>query len=82
MCRLTEGGAIAGSTLTQDDALRRAVRAGVPLEVAVASLTSTPAAALGEEELGTLSVGSSADAVLLDADLTVRAVWADGVPIA
>ena len=78
VARLTEGDAIAGSTLTQDDALRRAVRAGVPLEVAVNALTRIPAAALAEENLGKLSVGSIADAVLLDADLAVRAVWVDG----
>lgn len=79
VARLAEGGAIAGSTLTQDAALRVAVAAGAPLPIAVQALTSTPAAAVGRPDLGTLAVGALADAVLLDADLQVRRVWTAGV---
>jgi len=77
--RLDVGGAIAGSTLTQDAALRVAVAAGIALPAAVAALTSVPARALGEEgRLGSLRVGATADAVLLDDALSVRGVWVDG----
>jgi len=76
--RVRATGAIAGSTLTQDLALRNAVAFGVPLPDAVAALTSIPAAAVGAEGVGTLAPGARADAVLLDADLRVRAVWANG----
>lgn len=79
VARLAEGGAIAGSTLTQDVALRVAVAAGAPLAVAVRALTSTPAAAVGRPDLGTLAVGALADAVLLDESLHVRRVWTAGV---
>lgn len=80
VARLDDGGAIAGSTLTQDVALRRVVGAGVPLAVAVRALTSTPADAIGRADLGRLGVGSRADAVLLDDELRVQRVWVDGVP--
>lgn len=72
---------IAGSTLTQDVALRRAVHdSGIPFEVAVAALTSVPAAAVGRAgDLGRLEAGYAADAVLLGDDLTVEAVWGGGI---
>ncbi|AUG30541.1 MULTISPECIES: N-acetylglucosamine-6-phosphate deacetylase [Microbacterium] len=80
--RLDVGGAIAGSTLTQDAALRLAVRAGVPLATAVGALTHVPARAVGvADRFGSLAVGRAADAVLLDERLTVRSVWVDGIPV-
>ncbi|MFS0718638.1 N-acetylglucosamine-6-phosphate deacetylase [Arthrobacter sp. 1P04PC] len=76
-------GPIAGSTLTLDEALRRAVRdAGIPLTEAVTALTGTPARAIGRgTDLGLLAPGYQADAVLLDEDLAVTAVFAAGRPI-
>ncbi len=84
IARLREGGAIAGSTLTQDAALRWAVEtAGVPLTDAVTALTSTPAQVIGHgERLGHLRSGYAADAVLLDPELRVTSVWCDGERIA
>lgn len=76
--RLVAGGAIAGSTLTQDAALRHVVAAGVPLADAISALTSAPAAAVGRDDLGSLAPGFAADAVLLTPGLNVRAVWVDG----
>ena len=70
--------AIAGSTLTQDTALRRCVAAGVTLPDAVRALTSTPARTLGRHDLGDLRIGMLADAVLLTGDLRVRQVWTAG----
>ncbi|MET0297423.1 MAG: N-acetylglucosamine-6-phosphate deacetylase [Microbacterium sp.] len=78
VARLVHGGAIAGSTLTQDAALRQAVQAGVPLEDAVTAVTATPARVLGEVALGALEPDHVADAVLLTRDLDVRAVWLAG----
>jgi N-acetylglucosamine-6-phosphate deacetylase len=73
-------GAIAGSTLTQEHALRLATqRCGQSLRAAVAALTWTPARALGMEGLlGRLAPGYAADAVLLDGDCAVRAAWGAG----
>ncbi|SIN95138.1 N-acetylglucosamine-6-phosphate deacetylase [Agromyces cerinus] len=84
VARLREGGSIAGSTLTQDEALRRAVlECGIPLDEAVGALTVTPAAAIGRAgDLGRLQPGFAADAVLLDADLRVQAVWGAGSRLA
>lgn len=81
VARLAEGDSIAGSTLTQDAALRHAVAAGVPLPAAVRALTATPAGALGRDDLGTLEPDRLADAVLLSSDLQVRAVWVGGSPV-
>lgn len=81
VARLVDGGAIAGSTLTQDAALRTAVAAGVALPDAVDALTVVPARAIGRPGLGILAPGYAADAVLWDADLTVRAVWSDGTRV-
>ncbi len=78
--RLADGGAIAGSTLTQDAALRHVVGAGIALADAVTALTRTPADAIGRPDLGRLAAGSAADAVLLSAELAVRSVWTAGIP--
>jgi N-acetylglucosamine-6-phosphate deacetylase len=76
IARTDDTGAIAGSTLTQDVALRRAVEAGVPLVEAVRALTETPARAVGRaSDLGRLDIGYRGDLVLLDADLRVTDVW-------
>ena len=83
VARLTEGGSIAGSTLTLDDALRRAVtEAGIPVEAAVLALTEAPASAVGRgHDLGRLSAGYAADAVLLDDDFRVLQVFSSGAPL-
>jgi N-acetylglucosamine-6-phosphate deacetylase len=76
IARTDDTGSIAGSTLTQDVALRRAVEAGVALPEAVRALTETPAAAIGRgSDLGALQIGRIGDAVLLDAELRVVDVW-------
>ncbi|HEU0181083.1 MAG TPA: N-acetylglucosamine-6-phosphate deacetylase [Agromyces mariniharenae] len=84
VARLLEGGSIAGSTLTQDTALRRAViDSGIPLDEAVGALTVAPAAAIGRaHDLGRLDPGYAADAVLLTPDLDVEAVWGAGARLA
>ncbi len=71
---------IAGSTLTLDSALRRAVDVvGLSWPDAVGAVTAVPARALGYgERLGLLEPGYAADAVALDADGVVTAVWAAG----
>ncbi|MFB9377104.1 N-acetylglucosamine-6-phosphate deacetylase [Kineococcus gynurae] len=75
VARLVEGGAVAGSTLTLDRALRFAVQeAGLGLDDALAAVTTTPAAVLGRPDVGHLEVGARGGAVLLDADLRVLAV--------
>jgi N-acetylglucosamine-6-phosphate deacetylase len=84
VARLLQGGSIAGSTLTQDEALRRAVvDSGIPLDEAVGAVTEAPAAAIGRSgDLGRLDPGFAADAVLLGHDLAVEAVWGAGARLA
>ena len=74
---------IAGSTLTQDVALRNAVAlAGRSLPEAVAALTSVPARALGlGDRLGRLAPGFAADLVALSPALEVQRVWGAGRPL-
>jgi N-acetylglucosamine-6-phosphate deacetylase len=81
VARLAGTAVLAGSTLTQDEALRRAVGPGrLGLEASVAALTAVPARVLGRGDLGLLAPGYRADVVLLDASLRVQRVWAEGRP--
>ncbi|KQQ07439.1 N-acetylglucosamine-6-phosphate deacetylase [Rathayibacter sp. Leaf296] len=70
---------LAGSTLTQDRALRFALDAvGLPEPTAVGALTATPARVLGRTDLGLLQPGHRGDLVLLDASHRVEWVRAEG----
>lgn len=78
VARLAEGGAIAGSTLTMDAAVRYYARAAGAGDVAaVTAATATPARALGLST-GRIAPGTPADLVLLDDALAVTAVWRRG----
>ncbi|MFD0229009.1 N-acetylglucosamine-6-phosphate deacetylase [Streptomyces hirsutus] len=80
VARLVEGGSIAGSTLTLDRALKRAVTVdGLPVEHAVAALSANPARLLGmDDRIGSLEPGKDADLVVLDADFTLTGVMRRG----
>ncbi len=80
LAKLAGTGTIAGSTLTQDAALRVAIEAaGIAPRDAITALTRTPARALGlDHRHGMLAAGFAADTVLLDHAWRVHAVWADG----
>lgn len=72
-------GTLAGSVLTLDVALRNLVAAtGCGLADALATVTSTPADILGEEQVGRITLGRPADLVVLDADLRVALTLVDG----
>ncbi|MCD0451292.1 N-acetylglucosamine-6-phosphate deacetylase [Actinocorallia sp. API 0066] len=72
VARLVEGGSLAGSTLTMDAALRRAVKeVGLPIETASRYASAIPAKVLGLGDRGTLVPGRRADLVILDGDLNV-----------
>jgi N-acetylglucosamine-6-phosphate deacetylase len=65
-CRDAEG-RLAGSTLTQELALRNFIQwTGWPFEDALHALTSNPAGALGLAKKGVLEPGADADIVILD----------------
>lgn len=78
--RLAGTQTLAGSTLTMDRALRRAVQVlGVPMAVAVDAASSTPARVLGlDDRVGGLEAGRDADLVVLSDALVVEAVMVGG----
>jgi N-acetylglucosamine-6-phosphate deacetylase len=79
--RLASTRSLAGSTLTMDQALRRAVRdSGLSIEQASAAASTNPARVLGlDASIGSIAPGRRADLVVLDDDLQLTAVMAGGV---
>jgi N-acetylglucosamine-6-phosphate deacetylase len=75
-----DGAALAGSTLTMIEAVRRSVQAaGLPLVDAVRMATLNPARQLRRaKEMGSLAAGKRADLVWFDRAFQVRGVWLDG----
>jgi N-acetylglucosamine-6-phosphate deacetylase len=79
VARLVAGGAIAGSTLTLDGAVRFAIeQAGFSPADAFAAVTATPARMLGLADRGQLAEGMRADLCHMDSNLRVAGVWASG----
>ena len=79
VARLRDGGALAGSTLTQDVALRHLVEVvGVDLSAASTMLSATPAHALGLTDRGQIAPGLRADLVVLTPALEVADVFRAG----
>ena len=73
-------GRLAGSTLTMDEAVRRAVcEVGLTIEQAVAAASAHPARLLGlTDRCGAIAAGLDADLVVLDSDLRVERVMIGG----
>ena len=80
VARLAADGTIAGSTLTMDRALRRAVTVdGLPLPQAVEAVSGTPARLLGlADRVGSVEPGKDADLVVLDEEFEVTGVMRKG----
>jgi N-acetylglucosamine-6-phosphate deacetylase len=78
--RLADSGRLAGSTLTMDVAVRRAVQeCGIPIVEASVAASGTPARLIGREhEIGAVEPGLYADLVLLDTGLAVVDVLTRG----
>lgn len=78
--RLAATGTLAGSTLTMDAAVRRAVvECGLPIEVASAAASANPARVLGiGDRCGAIALGHDADLVVLDDELRLLRVMAGG----
>jgi N-acetylglucosamine-6-phosphate deacetylase len=75
-------GTIAGSNISLSQGLRYAVRFGVSLEDAVLSATHIAAKSIGlSDVVGSIAVGTSADMVLLNSDLTIKKVFIEGEDI-
>ncbi len=80
VARLVDGDTIAGSTLTMDVAVQRAVtEVGMSLLEASRAASLVPATLLGvADRYGSLVPGHAADFVVLGPDLDLRAVMVDG----
>jgi len=78
-CARLVSGALAGSLLTMDAAVRTMVRkAEMPLEFALPLASSVPAGELGLAKIGRIASGADADFTELDADLHSARVWIAG----
>ncbi|MGP3983486.1 N-acetylglucosamine-6-phosphate deacetylase [Streptomyces sp. KR80] len=80
VARLVAGGSIAGSTLTLDQAFRRAVLVDrLPVEQVVEAISANPARLLGMyDRIGSLEPGKDADLVVLDGDFGLVGVMRKG----
>ncbi|WP_261302116.1 N-acetylglucosamine-6-phosphate deacetylase [Paenibacillus andongensis] len=83
VARLTEGGALAGSTLTMIEALRFMVReVGVSVEDASRFASGNPARLLRlEASHGSIAQGKQADLLLVSPELELEHVWVRGKEI-
>jgi len=75
---LVDGGALAGSVIALDDAVRNLVASGVAFPAAIAAAGRNPLAMLGITDRGRIAVGQRADLVELDGALAVRRVMRAG----
>jgi len=77
--RLVRAGSLAGSTLTLDAAVRRAVQVcGLTIVEAAQAAATAPARLLGRTDIGAIADGCAADLVLLDDDLRLSRVMRHG----
>jgi N-acetylglucosamine-6-phosphate deacetylase len=78
--RLATNGSLAGSTVTMDEAVRRAVtEADLPIGIAVAAASTNPARLMGMAGVrGSIAAGLVADLIHLDADLRPRRIMRNG----
>ena len=77
--RLASNGALAGSVLVMNKALKNVYEiTGLPLSQLVRTTSWNQACALGLKDLGRIEPGYCADLAVLDNDFEVRAVWVDG----
>jgi N-acetylglucosamine-6-phosphate deacetylase len=81
---MPNGTALASSVVGMDHCVRTFHQlTGIPLEVVIRMATLTPARIAGVDDVvGSLAPGKRADLVILDRDLAVRQVYADGGRVA
>ena len=77
----TPDGAIAGSTSTLFDCVKKAIEFGIPVKDAFAMASSTPYHYLGINNKGILSEGFDADFIAVDKNLNLKYVVISGQKI-
>jgi N-acetylglucosamine-6-phosphate deacetylase len=80
VARLTQGGALAGSTLTMIEAFRYSVEeVGLSMADASRAASGNPARVIGIDHItGSLVAGKRADVLLISPDWKVSRVWVEG----
>lgn len=74
-----EDGTLAGSTLSQDVALRNMIKIGIPSEDVIPMLTETPARQINADHYkGKLAVGYDADINILSEEFFVQSTYTQG----
>ncbi len=81
VCRLVEGGSIAGSVSNLFECMVNAVKTmDIPLETAVRAAALNPARVLSEDKrLGSIAPGKQADILILDKELNLKHVIKKGI---
>ncbi len=74
-------GALAGSALTLDAAVRNVCDGGAGLAEALVAVTEAPARLLRRDDIGRLRPGARADVVVLDEHLSVAQTLVGGTPV-
>lgn len=74
VARLRNSGGLAGSTLTMDTAVRRALAFGLSVRQVTLASSANACRMLGESNRGSIEVGQRADIVLLTEELAIREV--------
>lgn len=78
-CTLIDG-TLAGSVTNLFDCMKNAISYGISPEAAIRAASYNPACALGaENEVGSISVGKSADFIICDDAFNRKAVYIDGI---
>lgn len=78
-CALLADGTLAASVSSIYDEFRNLIDFGIPFKTVLKSCTINPAKAIKmENQIGSISVGKSADLVFLDKDLNIREVYING----
>jgi N-acetylglucosamine-6-phosphate deacetylase len=77
-CTLVSGGALAGSVIALDTAVRNLARFGLDLPRVVAAASVNPLALIGVDDRGRIAPGLRADLVELDGPFNVRRVMRAG----
>ena len=70
---------LAGSSISLLDGVRNAASFGIPLADALYAASTAPARAVGLDDVGELRPGLRADVLVLNRDLSLNAVFVDGV---
>ena len=70
---------LAGSSISLLDGVRNAAAFGISLTEALYAASTAPARAAGLHDVGELRPGMRADVLVLDQNLSIKAVFVDGV---